>query len=226
MKIERLVVGQLATNCYLVSDKKNEAIIIDPGDDGDYIIQRILDLKLSPKLIIATHGHFDHVLAAFELRLAFNIPFLIHKADLFLLKQARQSARHFLKIEIDPVALPDKFVKDGDLLKFSGEQLGVISTPGHTPGSISLYYFRHAEEISVSANNYQIPKQVWDETKTNVVFTGDTLFAEGVGRTDFSYSSKKDLEKSIKKLSRLPGETIAYPGHGEETTIGEARKFL
>lgn len=196
MKIERLVVGQLATNCYLVSDKKNEAIIIDPGDDGDYIIQRILDLKLSPKLIIATHGHFDHVLAVIELKLAFKIPFLIHRLDLFLIKQVQKSAKYFLKIEVYPVVTPDRFLKDGEIIKVGNESLEVLVTPGHTPGSISLL-------------------------GKGIVFTGDTLFANGVGRTDFSYGSKEALEKSLKKLSRLPGDTLVYPGHGKETTIRE-----
>lgn len=187
MRVEKVVVGQLGTNCYLVWDEKTrKTIIIDPGDDGDYIIRKIQDFKLSPVLIIATHGHFDHVLAALELKLAFSIPFLIHKADLFLLNRVQQ---------------PNKFVKEGDIISFGQEKLKVLETPGHSPGGISLL-------------------------EKGVVFSGDTIFADGFGRTDFSYGSKEDLEKSVKKLFKLPEDTIVYPGHGEETTIGEIKSLM
>ena len=202
MRVEKLVVGQLATNCYLVWDEKTrDSIIIDPGDDGDYIIQKIQDLKLFPKLLIATHGHFDHVLAALELRLAFSISFLIHKNDLFLLNRASQTAKHFLELRFDPSAKPDKFIKEGDTIRFGGEKLKVLETPGHTPGGISLLGKR-------------------------IIFSGDTLFADGFGRTDFSYGSKKDLEKSIEKLFKLPDDTLVYPGHGEEITIEEIKSLM
>lgn len=195
MRIEKLVVGTLSTNCYLVWEKKTrKALIIDPGDDGGFIIQKIQDLMLSPQNIIVTHGHFDHVLAATELKLVFAIPFLIHRADLFLLRQAQQSAKHFLGIEVDPPAEPDEFVKEGNFLKIGHEELKVLETPGHTPGGISLL-------------------------GKGIVFTGDTLFSSGFGRTDFSYGSKENLQKSLVKLFKLPGNTVVYPGHGEETTI-------
>lgn len=195
MRIEKLVVGTLATNCYLVwEEKTRQTLIIDPGDDGGFIIQKIQDLMLSPQNIIVTHGHFDHVLAATELKLAFTIPFLINQADLFLLRQVQKSAKHFLGIDVDPPAEPNKFVKRGNLIKIGQEELKVLETPGHTPGGISLL-------------------------GKGVIFTGDTLFAEGFGRTDFSYGSKEDLKKSLVKLFKLPGSTVVYPGHGEETTI-------
>lgn len=196
---EKLVVGQLSTNCYLVwEEKSKKVIIIDPGDDGDFIIRRTQDLKLNPKLIVATHGHFDHVLGVTELKLALNIPFVINQKDLFLLRQAQQSAKHFLKLTVDPVIEPDRFVKDGDEIIFGKEKLRVIETPGHTPGGISLL-------------------------GKGVLFSGDTLFADGFGRTDFSYGSKEELKKSLKKLFNLPGKTTVYPGHGEETTIAEGK---
>ena len=181
----------MAENCYLVYDKKTkEAIIIDPGDDGDYLIRKITDLKLKPVLIVATHGHFDHILAVLELKLAFKITFLMHQADLFLLKQAQQSAKHFLGIEVDPVPPPDRFLKDGDEIEFGTQKLKVLETPGHTPGSICLL-------------------------GEDVVFTGDTVFSNGVGRTDFSYSSKEDLKKSLEKILKLPDNILVYPGHGK-----------
>lgn len=214
MKIERLIVGQLQTNCYLVWDETTgKAIVIDPGDDGDYIIRRIQDFHLKPKLILITHGHFDHVLAVPELKLAFGIPFLMHKADFFLLKRSKETAKFFTGIETDPPLLPNKFIKEGDLIKFGKEKLRpdvksglaafeikVMETPGHSPGGVSFW-------------------------SRGVVFDGDTLFYQGIGRTDFSYGSEEDLLNSIKnKLFKLPDETIVYPGHGEETTIKEGKK--
>lgn len=202
MKIERLVVSQLQTNCYLVwEEENNQAIIIDPGDDGDYIIRRIQDLNLKPKLIAATHGHFDHILAATELRLAFNIPFLIHQADLPILKRTQRTAKYFSGIMVDPPPKVDQFIKEGDLLKFAKEKLIVIETPGHSPGGVVFF-------------------------AKGVVFTGDTLFYQGVGRTDFSYAFEKQLKNSIQKIFKLPDETIIYPGHGEKTTISEAKSWF
>jgi len=202
MEIEKLIVGQLQTNCYLVWDKKTrEGIIIDPGDDAEYIISRIKDLEIKPQMILATHGHFDHVLAVFELKLAFKIPFLIHHHDLFLLKRADKTADWFAGIKDGFVPSADGFLKESEKISFGqNSQLKVIETPGHSPGGVAFF-------------------------SRGVLFSGDTLFKQGVGRTDFSYCSQSDLINSIKnKLFKLPNETIVYPGHGEETTIGEEKK--
>jgi len=197
MKIERVVVGQLKTNCYLAWDEESlEAVIIDPGDDGDYIIRRICDFNLSPKYILATHGHFDHILAVTELKLAFKIPFLMHRADLFLLKRASRTTKFFMGFQADPCLPADKFIKEGDKIKFGKESLKVIETPGHTPGGIAFY-------------------------SPGILFSGDTIFAEGIGRTDFSYSSSKDLHKSVEKLLKFSPKTIIFSGHGNAATIGE-----
>ncbi len=202
MEIVRLAVGQLQTDCYLAfCPKTREAVIIDPGDDGDFIGRRIGDLAIRPKLILVTHGHFDHVLAATELKLAFGIPFAIHPKDLFLLKRLRQTAEHFLGYDACPEEIKgpevDRFLKEGDVVGFGRERLRVIETPGHTPGSVCFY-----------------------SSGDEVLFSGDILFYRGIGRTDFSYASPEDLSESLRKLFVLPGETIVYPGHGQETTIG------
>lgn len=226
MNIERLVVGQLQTNCYLVScPKTGEAVIIDPGDDGDFISRKILDLKLKPKLILATHGHFDHVLAVVELKLAFKIPFLMHKDDLILLKRTKRTAEHFLISEAERgkkkrsdvsfegwpelVGKPpkvDRYLREGDAIAFGREKLKVLETPGHTPGGTSLCsgHLRGG----------------------GVLFSGDTLFCQGVGRTDFSYCSYEDLIRSLKKLFKLPSKTAVYPGHGSETNLLAERSFF
>jgi len=203
LKIRRLPVGQLKTNCYIVIEGE-KALIIDPGDDADYIMRIINDENVKPIQIIATHGHYDHILATTELKLAYNIPFLMHEADEFLLKRMSVSAAHFSKISADPPPKIDKYLNEVDKLVINHQSLAIIESSGHTPGSISLY----AKEA-------------------NAVFVGDVLFAGGaVGRTDFAYSSLSDLQKSIKKLLKLPTATTVYSGHGEETSIKAAREIF
>jgi len=202
MEIEKLIVGQLQTNCYLVWDKETKkGLIIDPGDDAEYILNRIKDLEIKPEMILATHGHFDHVLGVFELKMALKIPFLIHQEDLFLLKRADKTAGYFRGIKDGFVPSADGFLKGNEKISFGkNSQLKVIETPGHSPGGVAFF-------------------------SRGVVFSGDTLFKQGVGRTDFSYCSQADLIDSIKnKLFKLPDKTIIYPGHGEKTTIGEEKR--
>ncbi|MDO8551124.1 MAG: MBL fold metallo-hydrolase [bacterium] len=203
MKIEKLTLGQLATNCYLVYDEKSrEAVVVDPADEGSFIIQRITDLHLQPKIIIATHGHFDHLLGGTEVKLAFDIPFVIHRADLEILKRTQSTAKHFLGMACDPPPMIDKFIHDNDKISFGAEELKVIETPGHTPGSISLY-------------------------TPHFLLSGDTLFSSHVGRTDTHYGSKTTILNSIgNKLFKLPPETLVFPGHGQTTTIKAEMKNL
>jgi len=140
MQILRLPLGQLQTNCYLVScPKTNRGIIIDPADSGGFIAQKIQELKLKPQLIVATHGHFDHVLGALELKLALQIPFALHPNDLPILNNVQKSARYWLSTKADPPPPVDHWLKEGEMLQFGQEKLTVIETPGHTPGGISLY---------------------------------------------------------------------------------------
>ncbi|HUS52237.1 MAG TPA: MBL fold metallo-hydrolase [Candidatus Bathyarchaeia archaeon] len=204
MKIKKLIVGQLQTNCYLVWDEKSrQTVIIDPGDDADFIANKIRDGNLKPKVIAVTHGHFDHVLAVPELKLALNLPFLLHQKDLFLLKRSAETAHYFTGVKGDPPLRPDQFIKEGDQIKFGKEKLAVIETPGHSPGGVVFY-----------------------DRGEGVLFSGDTLFRQAVGRTDFSYGSPQDLEKSIKRLFKLPPRTIVYPGHGIKTKIGEEKTYF
>ncbi len=200
-EITTLVLGELDSNCYLVwCPETLETIIIDPADDGSFISERILELKLKPLCMVFTHGHFDHVLGSLELRLNFDLPIFLHKDDQFLIKDAQRSARYWLKKqEIAPVPSQVSFVDEGKTLDFGNCQLEVIETPGHTPGGISLV----------------------SKGSKSIIFTGDTLFKDAVGRTDFKYSKPLDMEKSLQKLFSFPKETICYPGHGEVTTIGD-----
>jgi len=194
MKITPFTVGQMSTNCYLVSDEATgQSLIIDPGDEGDFIGTTLLENKLIPVGIVLTHGHFDHCLAVLELKLSFNIPIYLHQKDLFLYQKAQLSAKHWSAISSPKLPPIDKFLSEGEIIPFGKSSLKVIHTPGHTPGSICLY-------------------------SAPTLFTGDTLFAEGVGRTDLSYSSSDDLQKSLKKLFALPSNTLIYSGH-ENTPV-------
>ncbi len=193
MQVKTFKLGQLDTNCYLAwCEKTDEAVIIDPADEGGFISEEIIRLELKLVGIVLTHGHFDHVLGLLELKLNFmHVPIMIHQADLFLLKTLQKRAQHWLKIQVNPAPTPDKLVKEGDKIKFGQEVLTVLHTPGHTPGSICLY-------------------------NDQVIFTGDTLFEDGIiGRTDLSYSSSKKIKHSLQKIKNLSGpQRQSYAGHG------------
>jgi glyoxylase-like metal-dependent hydrolase (beta-lactamase superfamily II) len=204
MVIKRLVVGQLSSNCYLVTVENDDTLIIDPGDDADYIQRKIADERLNPVSIIATHGHFDHILAVVELKLAYNIPYLMSKSDEFLLGRTQSSTEYFTggTDAVSPTKIDSGL--DANTISIGSVRFKVIKTPGHTPGSVSLYC-----------------------KKEKVLFVGDLIFAGGgIGRYDFVYSSKKDLIKSIENIIKLPDDTIVYPGHGDQTTIGEEKEML
>ena len=195
-----LPVGQMSANCHILYDERShEGVIIDPGDDADFIIRKITDLEIKPLSILATHGHFDHVMAVNEIKIAYKIPFLIHQSDLPILRNMRESAKYFLGIDPGPAPIPDDYLKNNSKLDIGHFSLKVIGVPGHTPGSVALY-----------------------SSKVAKIFVGDLVFAGGgVGRTDHKYSDEKKLIKSIKKILRMPEGIEVYPGHGRETTIAE-----
>jgi len=203
--IKTLTVGQLAANCFLIYETKTlEAVVVDPGDDADYLIQAISDLELVPLMIIATHGHFDHVMAVTEIKLAFDIPFVMNSKDEFLLQRASDSMQFFTKAPSVKPVLPDKYLVEGDEITIGSGILQVIATPGHTPGSVSLY-----------------------AKQENTLFAGDLVFEKGgVGRTDFAYSNHGDLTDSIATIAELPADTIVYTGHGQPTSIREVREYI
>jgi hydroxyacylglutathione hydrolase len=193
MQLEILSLGQLDTNCYLAwCEETREAIVIDPADEGGFISEKILELDLKPVAIVLTHGHFDHVIGLLELKLnSAQTPILMHQDDLFLVESLQKRAKHWLKMKVDPAPTPDKFIDEGDEVKFGEETLTILHVPGHTPGGICLY-------------------------NDQVMFTGDTLFADGaIGRTDLSYSSHKQMRQSLMKIKELPGSRQMYAGHGE-----------
>src|SRR3990167_1420531 len=161
VRIETYSLGELAANCYIVHFD-NACVVIDPGDSAEFIAQKIAESKHTLKAIIATHGHFDHVMAVGELQLSYNVPFFVHEKDTFLVERITQTAQHFLSHI--PVVIPPQNMHDFSNPKFA--QLcpifSVMHTPGHTPGSVCF-----------AVKNEK------------VVFTGDSVFAHGFGRYDF-----------------------------------------
>lgn len=198
LKIKNFKVGRMQSNCYFVIDtQKENTFIIDAGDDANYLIKQIDILGLKPLLLIASHGHFDHNMAAYELQSAYNIPYFISEKDLFLLKKMPVSAKYYLNIDSTIIPKSISFLKKGKRYEIEKSYFEVMEIPGHTPGGIALY------------NPFE-----------KILISGDVIFKDGsIGRYDFSYSSKKDLDASFKKIFSLPEETIIYPGHGDETSI-------
>lgn len=203
-RIEILTVGELATNCYIVSCPTTlESIIIDPGDGADVISEYCLSEQVSVKAILLTHGHFDHCLGLLELSLNFNCRSFIHQKDVFLIKEAQKRAEFWLKHSVDPVPPPTDFFTAPEQIPIGLFSVKVIETPGHTPGGVCYL-------VEESATH-----------QPTALFSGDTLFADSIGRTDLSYSNKKDLMTSLQKLKRLPELLPVYPGHGQPTFISQ-----
>lgn len=204
LEIKTYTLGDLATNCYLLwSPQTEQAALIDPADDGGFLSEEIVRAGLHLEKIILTHGHFDHVLGLLEVKLNFpEASIYLHPADHFLIQQAVQSAAHWLHRQVDPVPLPDQELLPGETIDLADQTFTILHTPGHTPGSIVLY-----------------------SQEQGLMLSGDTLFKQAVGRTDFRYSSPQDLKLSLAKLFRLRAETLVLPGHGEATSLGEESQY-
>ncbi len=199
MIIERLVVGMLQSNCYVVGCEDTKAgIIIDPGGDAPSILNKVEQLGLSIKYIVNTHGHIDHIAANRPLKEATGAKIAIHHADAeYLITDQGQFARMLGVLSPGPPA--DVLLEEGDDIVFGDDSLHVIHTPGHSSGSISL-------------------------AADGVVFCGDTLFAMGVGRVDLPGGDWETLIQSIKnQLFAMPDTTTVYTGHGPPTTIGREK---
>jgi glyoxylase-like metal-dependent hydrolase (beta-lactamase superfamily II) len=195
MKVKTLTVGPLAENCFIVFEENSkDAVIIDPGADGDFIIDELKDLNV--KAILATHGHLDHVGQVGYLKEKLYASFYMNKKDEFLINnEIFPNFAYIIKAVKCPS--PDFDAKDGDVLKFGNLEFQVIESPGHTPGSVCFF-----------------------NGKEKIIFVGDTLFKRSVGRTDLPGGNGKMLEQSLRKLMELPEDTVVYSGHGPKTTIG------
>ena len=197
MILRILVVGPLSENTYIVgSEESKECIIIDPGAQGDLVLQNIQEQGLTVKYIIITHGHSDHTAAIATIKETTNAPYGIHENDVPLLNNGGSMIPDFRE-----PPNPDFHLKEEDTLEIGELKFQVIETPGHTPGSVCLYGH-------------------------GLLFTGDTLFQGTIGRYDFPGSDGQLLVKNIKtKLLVLPDDTQVLPGHGPHSTIGDEKRW-
>ena len=199
-----MVVGDLSCNCYLVGDPASrQAVVIDPGDDGGLITEAIARHGLEVVAIVATHAHFDHLLAAEAIRAATGAPFYLHLEDLELLQWLPASLQLFLGVfDGPPPPEVDKQLEDGDEIAVGSSRLLVVHTPGHSPGSICLLTSDGAERQ---------------------LFSGDTLFAMSVGRSDLPGGDPDSLFASIRQRLFPLGDMPVRPGHGPSTTLDRER---
>lgn len=202
LHVEKMVLGQVSTNCYLAVNKQTkEVILIDPADAARRIEKKIKDLGGKPVAVLLTHGHFDHIGAASELGNLYDIMIYAHEAEQEIMENSMLNLSANFG---DPFgAEPDMLLSDGQELILAGMKVQVLHTPGHTKGGV-CYYF---------------PEE-------DIVFSGDSLFHCSIGRTDFPTGSMSELVRAVKdKLFVLPDNVKVYPGHGEETTIRYEKKY-
>lgn len=206
MKINHYVVGMVQTNCYIIiNEETKECFIIDPGASGKQLAEKIKKDNLTPVAVLLTHGHFDHAAAAEELAKEFNIKVYAHEAEEDTLRDPQKNVSWMVGAKESYEA--DEFLKNNQVIKLADFEIKVLHTPGHTEGGCCYYI---AEE--------------------DVVFTGDTLFAGSVGRTDFPGGSMSQIVRSIQeklmtlnKTGDLENDIMVYPGHNDPTTIETER---
>ena len=199
MICEKIVVGALETNCYLVyCEDTLECVVVDPGAEAEKIIQAVVVKQLKPIFLINTHGHIDHIGANKDIKDLYDIPLYIHISDAPMLQSSLQNEMaSFLRAKTSPS--PDYYLHEGEPLSFGKIKLEVLHTPGHSPGGVCL---------------------VGD----TFILSGDTLFCGGVGRTDLPGGDWKELEQSIKtKIFTLPEETVVFPGHGPSSSVKQEK---
>ncbi len=194
MLVKKTVLGVYQENAYvIVDDATRDALIIDPGDEGESLVRYLESLKINLKAILLTHGHVDHVGAVDAVKDAFSVPVYISEIDMKFIEQR--------KMAFGKMKRADFFLKEGDEFIFAGKKVQIIETPGHSRGSLSYYV-------------------------DGLLFSGDVLFQNSVGRTDLPGGNMEELLYSItEKLMKLPGETRVFPGHGPETTLAMEKAF-
>jgi len=203
-------VGMLQCNCSIIGDPvTREALVVDPGDEVSRILELLGRHKLTVKAIVSTHAHIDHVGGLSKLHKYTGAPVMMHREDIPLY-QAMEVQASFLGVTPPDVTDVHQLLTDGDALQWGSLEMQVIHTPGHTPGSVSLYMPVEAGKITLAAPQ---------------LFAGDTLFAGSIGRTDLWGGSMEAILDSLRgKLMALPDETVVHPGHGPTTSIGEERQ--
>ncbi len=202
LEVRGVVVGLFRENCWIVgSRQRGEAVVIDPGDEPEEILALARDMGVSITRILASHAHLDHILAVRDVADATGAPFLLHADDVGIAERMPESARAWLNRDVLPPPEASAHPVDGQDIEVAGVTLKVIHTPGHTPGSISLY-----------------------AAEARLLFSGDTLFRESIGRTDLPGGDTDTILASIRqRLYTLPEDTRVLPGHMQETTIAHER---
>ena len=201
MNIKRLTLGELGTNCYIMS-KDGNAVAIDPADDAETISDYLIENDLKLCAILLTHGHYDHIMASGELRRLTGAPIYAHEEEKALLEDARLNAGERMG-HVYTVS-PDNLLKDGDTVNAAGITFKVIHTPGHTIGSVCYL-----------------------DEEDKIMFTGDTIFYGSVGRCDLPTGDEDLLMNSLKKIKNIDPDVELYPGHGRSSTIaGELKRNM
>lgn len=199
MIMRSLVVGPLEANCFIIASKNTkEALVIDPGDEPDRILDLINENNFKVKYIVCTHAHFDHVGAVPEIKKETSGEIVIHRDEIEIYRGSKDIAA-FWGYELDPLPEPDMFVSEGDNLEIGDLRFDILHTPGHSPGGICLY-------------------------GEGILITGDTLFAGSVGRTDLCGGDIEKLKKSFKRLMSLSDEVKILPGHGFSSNIKKEKE--
>ncbi|HCN53638.1 MAG TPA: MBL fold hydrolase [Prevotella sp.] len=202
LTIERFVCNMIQENCYVVSDDTQECVIIDCGayypEERKAIVDYIKGHQLHPKHLIATHGHIDHNFGNNTIYEEFQLKPEVDAADEILMDKLAQQAKELVDVDIDyPMPPVGKYLTDKDVITFGHHQFTIIETPGHSPGSV--FYYCEDEHVA---------------------FSGDTLFHNSIGRTDYIGGSMFQIIQSLRMISQLPDSTRILPGHGRETTLG------
>lgn len=201
MKLYRMPLGAFATNCYIVVDESNQhCLVVDPGSEGNRLVEFLKEKGLQPEAVILTHGHGDHIGGVQAVVDEFKVPIYINKGDEEYLTngELNLSSTYGQPVKVTGDV---RLIKEADVIRLGDHTFTVIETSGHTPGGVCFY-------------------------GEGLVLAGDTLFQESIGRTDFPRSSYEDLIDAVRtKLFALPDETVVYPGHGPETTIGHEKIY-
>ena len=202
LKIGKIVMGSVQTNCYfLYQEDSKKIIVVDPADRGEYLYNAFKEAGLEVAAILLTHGHFDHIWGCNQLRELAGVQVFAFEDEKDLCENAKLNVSE--DVGRPYTATVDWYLKDGETVTIEGMEFKVIWTPGHTQGSC-CYYFE----------------------KDNILISGDTLFEGSVGRSDLPTGDGKLLSRSLKeRLMILPDETLVFPGHGNSTTIADEKKY-
>lgn len=200
MKIDHRTVGAFEENCYLVTDEEtNRGVLIDPGDEGDRIVEMVRSSDVTLEAIWLTHAHLDHIGAIAEVRRHFDVPVFLHPLDQPYYTRLSARAAEMYGLPFEQPDGPDRELADGDVVHCGGLQFSVMHVPGHAPGLVSF-------------------------NGNGVAFGGDLLFAGSIGRTDLPLASPTDMDASLERFATLPDATVVYPGHGPKTTLAREKQ--